>query len=81
MARDVIRLVQEHRKNSGLNIEDRIALYLHTDNEKLWAAIEAHRDHIAAETLTVRWATEPVGQVVEVKVEGQVLRLGLRRVE
>jgi isoleucyl-tRNA synthetase len=79
MARDVIRLVQEHRKNSGLNIEDRIALYLHTDSDKLRAAIEAHRDHIAAETLTVRWATEPVGDVADVKVEGQSLRIALRR--
>ena len=40
MARDVIRPVQEHRKTSGLNIEDRIALYLHTDSDKLRAAIE-----------------------------------------
>jgi isoleucyl-tRNA synthetase len=81
MARDVIRLVQEHRKNSGLNIEDRIALYLHTESDRLRAAIAAHRDHIAAETLTVRWATQPVGEVVDVKVEGQVLRIGLCRVE
>jgi isoleucyl-tRNA synthetase len=80
LARDVIRLVQDHRKNSGLNIEDRIALYLHTDAEKLRAAIEAHREHIAAETLTTRWATEPVGEVAEVKVEGQPLRIGLQRV-
>jgi isoleucyl-tRNA synthetase len=79
-ARDVIRLVQDHRKNSGLNIEDRIALYLHTDSDKLRAAIEAHRDHIAAETLTTRWATEPVGEVANVKVEGQPLRIGLERV-
>jgi isoleucyl-tRNA synthetase len=80
MARDVIRLVQDHRKNSGLNIEDRIALYLHTDSDKLQAAIEAHRDHIAAETLTVRWASEPVGTVVEAKVEGQPIRIGLERI-
>jgi isoleucyl-tRNA synthetase len=79
MAREVIRLVQDHRKNSGLNIEDRISLYLHTDSEKLRAAIEAHRGHIAAETLTVRWATEPVGDVPDVKVEGQPLRISLRR--
>jgi isoleucyl-tRNA synthetase len=79
-ARDVIRLVQDHRKNSGLNIEDRIALYLHTDSDKLRAAIEAHRDHIAAETLTVQWLAEPPAETVEVKIEGQALRIGLRRI-
>ena len=79
MARDVIRFVQDHRKNSGLNIEDRITLYLHTDSERLRAAIDAHRDHIAAETLTVQWSSEPIGEVTDVKVEGQPLTIGLKR--
>jgi isoleucyl-tRNA synthetase len=79
MARDVIRQVQDKRKKDELNIEDRIALYLDTDSDKLRAAIDAQRDHIAAETLTVQWATEPVGDVDEVKVEGQMLRIGLKR--
>lgn len=78
-ARDVIRLVQDQRKTSGLNIEDRIVLHLHTDAERLRAAIEAHRDHIAAETLTVQWSSESVGEVTEVKVDGQPLRIGLKR--
>ena len=39
-ARDIIRHVQDHRKNSGLNMEDRIVLYLDTESEKLQAAIE-----------------------------------------
>ena len=44
------------------------------------AAIKAHRDHIAAETLTVEWAKEPVGEVAEVKIEGQAIRIAIRRV-
>jgi isoleucyl-tRNA synthetase len=79
MARDVIRLVQDHRKNSGLNIEDRIVLHLQTASERLLAAIDAHRDHIAAETLTVRWSNEPVGDLADSKVEGQLLRISLAR--
>jgi isoleucyl-tRNA synthetase len=81
LARDVIRFVQDHRKNSGLNIEDRIALYLHTDSDKVRAAIDAHRDHIAAETLTVRWSNSPVGDAVEVKIEGHALKIGVQRAE
>ncbi|HKB02240.1 MAG TPA: class I tRNA ligase family protein, partial [Gemmataceae bacterium] len=79
-ARDVIRHVQEQRKESGLNMEDRIELYIGTDSERLRDAIDAHRDHIAAETLTIRWAGAPNGEVHEVKIEGQVLKIALRKV-
>jgi isoleucyl-tRNA synthetase len=80
LARDVIRHVQEQRKDRGLNIEDRIELYLGTESEKLRAAIEAHRDHIAAETLTVRWADALNGEDKEVKIESQGLKIALRKV-
>jgi hypothetical protein len=71
--------VQDHRKNSGLEMQDRIALYLGTDSDKLRSAIEARREHIAAETLTVSWNDAPMGEVAEVKFEGQQLRISLRR--
>jgi hypothetical protein len=45
----------------------------------LQSAIDAHRDHIAAETLTVQWSETPVGDTNEVKIEGQTLRISLRR--
>lgn len=80
LARDIIRLVQEHRKNSGLNMEDRIMLYLWTESAKLQAAIAAHRDHIAAETLTVQWSETPVGEVSDAKVDGQLLKIGVKKV-
>src|SRR5262249_58270954 len=60
MARDVVRQVQELRKQSKLEMEDRIALYLETESEPLRQAIEAHRDYIAGETLTTKWATAPL---------------------
>src|SRR5262249_6442035 len=80
LARDVIRQVQDYRKDSRLNIEDRIALYLSTDSPRLQAAIDAHRDHIAAETLTVQWTDSPPGEVREVKIEGQELKIAIRKV-
>jgi isoleucyl-tRNA synthetase len=79
LARDVIRHVQDQRKKAKLNMEDRIELYLGTDSERLRAAIDAHRDHIAAETLTARWTQAPNGDVDEVKIEGQSLQIALRR--
>jgi isoleucyl-tRNA synthetase len=83
LARDVVRHIQEQRKEAGLEMEDRIALYLGTESEKLRQAIAAHRDYIAAETLTVAWSSQeltgPGVHRAEVKVDGQPLTIALRR--
>jgi isoleucyl-tRNA synthetase len=81
LARDVIRHVQDQRRQAELNMEDRIELYLGTDSDRLRAAIDAHRDHIAAETLTTKWATTPYGQVDEIRIEGHVLGISLRKTD
>src|SRR5262249_36772702 len=46
MARDVIRQVQQLRKDADLEMEDRIVLYLTTESAKLQAAIAAHQEYI-----------------------------------
>src|SRR5439155_9286390 len=61
MAREVVRHVQQARKDAGLEMEDRIILHLHTDSPKLVKAIDLHRGSIAAETLVKEWATAPLG--------------------
>ncbi len=55
-ARDVIRVVQDERKNVGLNVSDRIALTLTVPADKV-AWVEAHRELIAGETLAQDLAT------------------------
>jgi isoleucyl-tRNA synthetase len=60
MARDVVRLVQEQRKQANLEIEDRITLHLGTDSPTLRQAIDAHRDYIAGETLATGWSMTPL---------------------
>jgi isoleucyl-tRNA synthetase len=70
MARDVVRQVQELRKQSELEMEDRIALWLGTESEPLRRAIEAHRDYIAGETLAAQWASGPLdGEAKSARVE------------
>jgi isoleucyl-tRNA synthetase len=80
-ARDIIRHVQDLRKKANLEMEDRIALYLSTDSPELREAIDAHRDYIAAETLTTRWLTQPPagGETAAVKIDGQALTIALQR--
>jgi isoleucyl-tRNA synthetase len=83
MAREVVRHVNDLRKTANLNIEDRIVLYLGTDGADLKRAIEAHRDYIAPETLTVRWAESPDGlpHRQTVKIEGQTLTIALAKAQ
>ncbi|HZY88662.1 MAG TPA: DUF5915 domain-containing protein, partial [Gemmataceae bacterium] len=82
MARDVVRHVQNTRKEADLQPEDRIVLWLHTDAAELRQAIAAHRDYIAAETLTVQWSSGSLngqGHGTDVKVDGQPLRIELSK--
>ena len=51
MARDVVRLVQDRRKELDLRFTDRIQLWLVTENSELQQAIRENSQHIADETL------------------------------
>jgi isoleucyl-tRNA synthetase len=83
MAREVVRHVQNARREAGLEVEDRIVLYLHTESATLRQAIEAHKAYIMTETLATQWATQPLGDKayrVNVKVDGQPLTIELRKI-
>jgi isoleucyl-tRNA synthetase len=56
IVRDLIRHVQNHRKESGLEVSDRITLFVQGDDD-LRDAIEAFEEYLMTETLAVavRW--------------------------
>jgi isoleucyl-tRNA synthetase len=56
-ARDLVRLVQQARRDAGLDVSDRIALAVRAGADWL-EAIEVHRDLIAGETLATDVAVE-----------------------
>jgi len=82
LAREVIRQVQEFRKKSDLQMEDRIALVLTTDSPDLTEAITNFKDYIASETLTKEWpASLPADAFsIEVKVESMILKITMSKV-
>ncbi len=82
-ARDTIRLVQDERKKAGLDVADKIALYLGTESDALKQAIAAHKGAIAAETQAVEWLAAPPdgdAHTAAVQVDGQPLTIALRKV-
>ena len=52
LARDVVRWIQQERKNSGLDVSDRIKTVLEVDSVAL-EAISTHREMVASETLSL----------------------------
>jgi isoleucyl-tRNA synthetase len=56
LARDAIRLIQEARKNSGLDVADRIALRWTSTDAKVVAALTEHSGLIAEEVLATDFA-------------------------
>ena len=56
-ARDLVRQIQDERKNAGLHVADRIALTLRVPAERL-EAVQAHLDFIKRETLALEASVE-----------------------
>ncbi|MDN4483765.1 isoleucine--tRNA ligase [Demequina lignilytica] len=64
-ARDVVRAIQDERKNAGLNVADRIVLTLTVPADRV-GAVEAHRELITGETLAVELAVVEGEQAIAV---------------
>ncbi|OLB81612.1 MAG: isoleucine--tRNA ligase [Actinobacteria bacterium 13_2_20CM_2_71_6] len=60
LARDVVRVVQQARREAGLDVADRITLTVEA-NPSVAAAVEAYRDFVAAETLAASVTLGPAG--------------------
>ncbi|HMR72826.1 MAG TPA: class I tRNA ligase family protein, partial [Candidatus Saccharibacteria bacterium] len=78
LMREVVRLVQNARKNAGLNVDDRIVINLTTEDSELRQAIEEHKDVIATETLTEQWAAND-GYSETAKIDDAEIRISLQK--
>ncbi|MEZ0396609.1 MAG: isoleucine--tRNA ligase [Anaerolineales bacterium] len=81
LAREFVRRVQDLRKTAGLEVADRIRLYVEA-TPGLREAIETHRDYVTAETLTVElnFAAPPVGAAAAAdEFDGEKVSVGLTR--
>src|SRR6202158_2685369 len=81
LARDLVRKIQELRKQSGFAVEDRIRLFYQGDGI-LAEALERWRDYIATDTLAVAVArgAAPDGASTEtLRIEGDDLQVSVVR--
>ena len=80
LARDVVRQVQQARRDAGLVVTDRIRLVLDGD-EDLMEAIRAHETHVAGQVLAVELVYDTIDPnadgSTEATVEGATLRFSL----
>jgi isoleucyl-tRNA synthetase len=79
LMREVIRFVQNARKDAGLNVDDRISLSLTTQDSDLQKAIEEHLEEIKSETLAQEFGDVSEGFKKAVQVEGQELVVQLKK--
>jgi isoleucyl-tRNA synthetase len=82
LARDVIRLIQESRKNSGLDVSDRIAVRWRTRDAELALALAEHQALISTEVLATDFTevegddgSEGYGEAFEDEALGLSFRL------
>jgi isoleucyl-tRNA synthetase len=81
LAREVVRRVQNLRKEAGFNLDDRIITTYQAEGE-LAEAVEAWREFISAETLSVELRAGPPDEgavVSEDRVDDHLLSLGVRK--
>lgn len=80
VARDLVRFVQNARKNAGFNVEDRIKLKIESENAEITEAATKFKATIHAETL----ATGDLGGEAEhtevVKLDGAEISISVSRI-
>jgi isoleucyl-tRNA synthetase len=79
LAREIVRAVQDARKQAGLDVSDRIVLGVKGD-ASVDAAVDAHRQYIMAETLSNEWAW-PDGDAFQQKVDDPDFQVEIRIVK
>ena len=78
MVRDLVRGIQNLRKEKGLEVSDRIALSL-SGSTALQAAAENHRDHLLSETLAVSLTWQKAPDSAEIDCGDEKCAVSLRK--
>ncbi|MGH7196210.1 MAG: isoleucine--tRNA ligase [Candidatus Saccharimonadales bacterium] len=75
--RDLVRHVQNLRKNAGLNVDDRIVLHIESSDALVQRALKDFAHVIKQETLAKELTDEPQAHTADAKIEGVEVKLSL----
>jgi isoleucyl-tRNA synthetase len=81
LARELVRAVQDARKQAGLEVADRIILSIEGD-AAVMAALAEHREYLMNETLASEWRRPGAGEFVAAQEQGEaqwIIRLARER--
>jgi isoleucyl-tRNA synthetase len=79
LSRDLIRVVQNARKQAGFNVDDRIHLRLESSSKEVNEAIKQFKDIIYAETLATGELTGKGEHTETAKIDGHQVEIHLSR--
>ncbi len=80
MSRELIRVIQNARKQAGLEVDDRISLLVESESPELIHSLEVHKKIILEETLTAEFGEVPSDAFeVTVKIEGLEVRISMSK--
>jgi isoleucyl-tRNA synthetase len=78
--RELVRYIQNARKEAGLDVSDRIALLVETESPEIAQAIENHLETIKTETLTEEYGEVPAnGFQTTIKLSGLEVKISLAK--
>ncbi|MCE9562247.1 MAG: class I tRNA ligase family protein [Planctomycetes bacterium] len=84
LARDVVRQVQNARKDAKFDLLDKIAIHLAATSDELTKAISTHQATIATAVQAVEWSSTPLNgdaHTATVNIDGQPLTIAVRKVK
>jgi isoleucyl-tRNA synthetase len=79
IARELVRVVQNARKNAGFNVDDRIKSRITSESQEVVEALSKFKDIISAETLSTGDLVDDPEYNETVKVEGQEVVVSLSK--
>jgi isoleucyl-tRNA synthetase len=79
LVRDLVRGIQNLRKDKGLDVTDRIELTL-SGSDSVRAAAERYREHLLAETLAATWKWEKAADATEIDCGEETCAVSLKKV-
>lgn len=77
--RELVRVLQVVRKEAGFNVEDRIALSLETQSDKLNSVIAKFKDKIMQDVLVKEFEAGNLGYQKTVEIAGETINISVKK--